>query len=247
MKYAPLTLAAVVVALSAYALYASEQSDRDVLNSLSMTTNDDLRAGLIQELRDSSGDNVRIKLEKIAANENEADMIRMEAVCALNGSATGDSVPVLLDTLEQDLAERKGLWACAIPLLGELKDRRAVQLLLRVAGFEEENLAGMDHMAISALSQMATEAEVSFLEGKAHILPVRLDVMRALSRIASPTSADVLVSGLQDEEEPELVRAATAGLKRIGVPALPTLESALENQPDEVLKTRVRALIGEIE
>jgi len=89
---------------------------------------------------------------------------------------------VLLETLEQDLTDRHGFWACAIPLLGDLKVRRAVPLLLQVAELDEGNLAGMDHMAISALSQMAGANEVSFLEGKAHILPVRLDVMQALSQ-----------------------------------------------------------------
>jgi len=98
-------------------------------------------------------------------------------------------------------------------------------------------------MAIIALSMMANENEVAFLEAKSHVFPVRTEVMQALSRIAAPSSAAILVSGLQEGEEPEVTNAATTGLAEIGALALPALEAGLENQPDEVLKSRIAAII----
>jgi len=226
---------------------AAELSNKELLNRLAIATEDERRADIIGELQDRDGDDVRIALEKVSADDTQASMIRMQAVCALAQSATSESVPVLLEIVEQDLIDRHGFWACAIPLLGELKDRRAVPLLLRVGDLKEDHLAGMDHMAIIALSMMANQNEVAFLEGKSHIFPVRTEVMQALSRIAAPSSAAILVSGLQDGEDSEITKAATSGLTEIGVLALPALEAGLENQPDEVLKSRITAIISAIE
>lgn len=245
MQFAPFIIAvfSVFSILPHASFAAADLSDRQVLDNLAQAVDDDHRAVLIQELQGRNAEQIRIVLEGILANDAEPGMIRMQAVCALAGSASSKSVPVLLAMIERDLIARRGFWACAIPLLGDLKDRRAVPLLLQVANLNQEHLAGMDHMAIAALAQMADENEVTFLEGKAHILPVRLDVMQALSRIAAPASAEVLVFGLQDGEEPEIVAAATAGLERIGALALPALKAALENQPDTVQKSRISALI----
>jgi len=222
---------------------AADSSNKTLLDSLAITEDDEHRADIIGQLQDRNADDIRIALEEILANDSETSMIRMQAVCALAGSASAESVPVLLAIVEQDLIDRYGFWACAIPLLGDLKDRRAVPLLLRVGDLKLDHLAGMDHMAIVALSLMANKSEVAFLEGKSHVFPVRTEVMQALSRIAAPSSAGILVSGLQEGEEPEVTKAATAGLTEIGVLALPALEAGLENQPDEVLKSRIAAII----
>lgn len=245
MQFAPIFIAifSLFSILPSVSPAAADLSDREVLDNLAKATNNERRADLILELQERSAEDIRIALEKIIANDAEPSMIRMQAICALAGSATAESVPVLLAIVEHDLIARRGFWACAIPLLGYLEDRRAVPLLLYVADLKEDHLAGMDHMAITALSLMADENEVGFLEGKAHIFPVRHDVIYALSRIAAPSSAEVLVSALQDGEEPETVDAATAGLKKIGIMALPVLGAGMENQPDEVLKSRITALI----
>lgn len=245
MQFASFIIAAfsLFAVLSGTPSAAADLSDSEVLNNLAQAVDDDRRGDLIIELQNRSTKDVRVVLENILGDDHESSMIRMQAVCALAGSATPESVPVLLATVEQDLTARHGFWACAIPLLGDLGDRRAVPLLRQVADLNQGNLAGMDHMAISALAQMATGNEISFLEGKAHIYPVRADVMRALSRIAAPASAEVLVSGLQDGEDAEIVEAATAGLIKIGVPALPALQAGLENQPDEVMKTRISTVM----
>lgn len=229
------------------AAYAAELSNKDLLNSLAVAVDDERRAGIIGELQDRDGDDIRIALEGISSDNTQTSMIRMQAVCALAQSATSESVPMLLEIVEQDLIDRHGFWACAIPLLGDLKDRRAVPLLLRVGDLQEDHLAGMNHMAIAALSKMANQNEVAFLEGKSHIFPVRTDVMLALSRIAAPSSAAILVSGLQDGEGSEITKAATSGLTEIGGLALPALEAGLENQPDEVMKSRITAIIRAIE
>jgi len=248
MRNAPLIIAffALFPILLQGTAGAADLSNKELLNSLAITGDDERRADIIGELQDRTADDIRMALEGILANETEASMIRMQAVCALAGSATAESVPVLLAIVEQDLIDRHGFWACAIPLLGDMKDRRAVPLLIRIGDLKEDHLAGMDHMAIVALSMMANKNEVAFLEGKSHIFPVRTEVMQALSRIAAPSSAAILVSGLQDGEEPEVTGAATSGLIEIGVLALPALEAGLENQQDEVLKSRIAAIIHAI-
>lgn len=248
MRNAPLIIAifALFLILLPGAADAADLSNTELLNSLAITGDDERRAGIIWDMQDRNAEDIRIALEEILGNDTEASMIRMQAVCALAGSATAESVPVLLAIVEQDLIDRHGFWACAIPLLGNMKDRRAVPLLLRVGDLKEDHLAGMDHMAIVALSMMANKNEVAFLEEKSHISPVRTEVMQALSRIAASSSAAILVSGLQDGEKPEVTEAATSGLTKIGVLALPALEVGLENQPDEVMKSRIAAIIHAI-
>jgi hypothetical protein len=248
MRKASLIIAivALVPILTLGTAHAADLSNKDLLNSLAIAAGDEQRAGFIGQLQDRDGDDIRIALEGISADNTETSMIRMQALCALAQSATSESVPMSLEIVEQDLIDRHGFWACAIPLLGALKDRRAVPLLLRVGDLQEDHLAGMDHMAIIALSKMANQNEVAFLEGKSHIFPVRTDVMLALSRIAAPSSAAILVSGLQGGESGEITKAATSGLTRIGGLAVPALEAGLENRPDEVMKSRISALIRAI-
>ena len=248
MRFASLILASLALSpvLLQSAAASAELSNKDLLNNLAVTGDDERRADIIRQLQNRNADDIRVALEGILANDAEDSMIRMQAACALAGSATADSVPVLLAIVEQDLIDRHGFWACAIPLLGDLKDRRAVPLLLRIGDLKQDHLAGMDHMAIVALSMMANKNEVVFLERKSHVFPVRIEVMQALSRIAAPSSVAILVSGLQDGEEPEVTNAATVGLTEIGVLALPALEAGLESQPDEVLKSRIAAIIQAI-
>ncbi len=249
MRKASLIIAILALSpmLTPGAANAADLSNTDLLNSLAIAADDEHRGDIIGQLQDRTGDDIRSALEDMATDTSQTSMIRMQALCALAQSATSESVPVLLEIVERDLIDRHGFWACALPLLGDLKDRRAVPLLLRVGDLQEDHLAGMDHMAIAALSMMATRNEVAFLEGKSHILPVRADVMSALSRIAAPSSAAILVSGLQDGEDGEIIRAATSGLTEIGVLALPALEAGLENQPDVVMKSRITALIRAIQ
>lgn len=175
------------------------------------------------------GDATRQSLEAQIANTGLDPTLRMEAVCNLAGVANADSVPVLIALVEKDLEERRGFWACAIPILGEIGDRRAIQLLKRIGDLNEEHLAGMDHMAIQAVANMANADDVGYLERKAYVWPVRAVVFQALARIGADTSIDILISGLDDGEDVEIVIAATEGLIGIGAAALSALDFAAES------------------
>ena len=217
-----------------------------LLDALGTAADEDARVEILTELREYRSDAVRLALEAIAGNGAEPAAMRMQAICSLAGSASADSVPLLMRITETDLHERHGYWACAIPMLGQIKDRRAMPLLVRIARLNEDDLAGMDHMAVAAIAEMADERDVPFLTSMAYTVPVRPVVVAALARIASPDSCEVLIGGLQDGEEPEVVEAAQQGLKKIGRAAIPFLEAALDQPMDRVFKRRVEALLAEI-
>ncbi len=217
-------------------------TDEVALRQLRTLTDVETRIELIISLENRSSEPVRKALENIAVDASEPGEVRMQAICSLGGSANRESVPVLLKLIERDLKERRGFWACAIPLLGELEDRRAVALLLRIADLNEEHLAGMDHMAIEALAKLGDERELAVLSGKVHIAPVRLAVMKGLARIASPQSTDILISGLIEGEEPDVVEAARSGLLKIGKAAVPALNMALTEYDDQELASRIKSI-----
>ncbi|MCI2400008.1 hypothetical protein [Aliiroseovarius subalbicans] len=181
----------------------------------------------------------RVTLENTMSDTSVPSEQRMEAVCALFDVATEASVPAVMAMLEVDLEERHGFWACAIPLLGKIGDRRAVPQLRLIGDLREEHLAGMDHMAISALAAMAGPEDVAYLEPKAFIFAVRTDVIMALARIAAPSSVEVLITGLDEGEEPEVIAAATQGLIAIGADALGGLDGFATND-DRLMAVRAR-------
>ena len=205
------------------------------------------RAAVDAQLSGDRTGAMRQVAQTVAADLSAPSGMRMQATCLLAEIATDESVPVLMAILERDIEERLGLWACAIPGLGAVGDRRAVPLLRKVAEQDRDDLIGMDHMAISAIAAMATEDEAGFLESRAHVFPVREDVFVALARIGTPSSVEVLISGLQSGEEPEINAASMEGLRRIGAVALPQLRAALENQPDDEMKARLTGLIAALE
>ena len=194
--------------------------------------------------------NTRLELENIALNTKASSEDRMQAICSLGDTATKESVPVLLDILETDLFQRRGFWACVIPLLSSLNDRRAIPLLTRIANLREDHLAGMDHMAIEALAEIGDEREVSLLNSKAYIVPVRLSVIEGLARIASIQSVDILIGSLQEEDEPEIIKTAEAGLLKINKAAIPALEKTLQETGEgwnESYRLRIQNLISQIQ
>lgn len=196
-------------------------SDMAFLRKLDAIMEDNSREELIISYAKNSSEKVRMTLEALALDTKRKGSIRMQAICSLGASANRKSVPVLMDILETDLRQRRGYWGCAISLLGSLKDRRSIPLLIRVANQGGENLAGMDHMAIKAIAKLGDKREAAFLESKSFIAPVRLAAMQGLARIAAIRSVDILVEGLLEEDEPEIVQAAEEGLLKIGKPALP--------------------------
>ncbi len=187
----------------------------------------------------------RLAFEARMADPAATPSDRMEAVCALAEVADGDSVLPVMALLEQDLVDRHGFWACAIPLLGQLNDRRAAPLLRQIGDLKQDHLAGMDHMAIDALAAMAMPEDAVWLANKAHILPVRDSVFHALARVGDKRVIDVLVSGLSDGETAKTVAAATAGLIRIGAPVLAAFEQA-QTHPDPVLQERMEDIAAAI-
>jgi HEAT repeat protein len=204
------------------------------------------RSELVATLENQTSDKVRVILERIAADTKEDNGIRMQALCALSSSANAKSVPLLMDILETDMTQRHGYWGCAIPLLGGLKDRSAIPLLIRVAQKNEDHMAGMDHMAIKAVARLGDEREIEFLAGKAYVYPVRLAILEGLGRIASEKGAAVLIDALQGAEEPEMVKAAQRGLLKTGKPALAVLKKALKDNRDKKSRSRIKKLISKI-
>ncbi|WP_321339544.1 hypothetical protein [Breoghania sp.] len=237
---------AVLLGGGLFGITHAAPSETEILRQMQETGDTEIRLDLLHKLGRYHSQAVRRALEEIAGNKDESTAARMQAVCSLSGSATRETVPLLMRIVEKDLIERHGYWACAIPLLGSLGDRQAIPLLIRVANQQEDFLAGMDHMAISAVAELADARELSFLMARAYIAPVRPDVMKALSRIASPGLVEVLVGGLQAGEEPETIKAAGEGLLRIGVAATPELNIALKNAASDEERQRIRMLLEQL-
>lgn len=204
------------------------------------------RIEILDKLSHQRDNRTRKRLEKIALDDGQPANIRMQAVCSLSGSATRASVPALIRIIEKDLIERNGFWACAIPILGRLKDRRALPLLKNIANLSQPHLAGMDHMAIVAIANLASKQEVGFLERRAFVVPVRVPVMRALARLAQPSSAETLIGGLSEGENPEVIQQAEVGLLKIGKAALPALRQTLRAPGDKLQKARIRRILERI-
>lgn len=238
--------AAALFAATAASVAAYAAAEDDLLDALQAAADEEARIEILVSLAEYGSETVRLALEAIAGDGTEPASVRMQAICSLAGSATADSVPLLVRIAETDLDERHGYWACAIPLLGQIADRRAMPLLHRIARLDQEDLAGMDHMAIAAIAGMADARDLPFLIGVAYVVPVRAAVMEALARIASPDACEILIGGLQDGEEPEVVAAAERGLTAIGEPAIPFLEAALDQPTDSVFKERVATLLAAI-
>ena len=120
---------ACLVAAGAAAESAPQTADA-LLEALRTTTDEDARVEILSALAEYRSEPVRLALEAIAGDGAEPGSVRMQAICSLSGSATADSVPLLIGIAETDMHERHGYWACAIPLLGQIRDRRAMPLLL---------------------------------------------------------------------------------------------------------------------
>ncbi|WP_299875531.1 HEAT repeat domain-containing protein [uncultured Cocleimonas sp.] len=225
-------------------------ADSDFLQKLRRTKDPESRVDLILSIEKKVSESTRKSLEIIALDSKEAGEVRMQAICSLGSMANQKSLPILLDILESELHQHRGLWACVIPALAELKDRKAVPLLIRTANQREEHLAGMDHMAIEALAEIGDEKEIAFLTSKAYITPVRLAVIEGLARIASVKSIDTLIEALQGAEDPEIVQAAQRGIVKIGKAAIPALNKTLEEFPkdwDKAYTARILELINKIQ
>lgn len=229
-------------------LFANGSGDaQTIAQSLLGAQDDRERELLIDQLQIQPGEAARSALEIVASTETQEASIRMQAMCALYGMGDRDTAELFIPLLEQDIAERQGFWACLIPTLGAIGDRRAIPLLLRIARQDDDHLAGMDHMAITAIAEMANLEDVGFLESRAHIYPVRPEVIVALARLGASSSTDILISGLADGEENETVVAAEQGLLAMGQDAREALKAAAENQPDAILGARVQALLAQLE
>lgn len=223
--------------------------DTAFLRDLDALSDDNDRKELIVSYAKKPSEEVRSTLEAIALDATRKGSIRMQAMCSLGASANRKSVPILMDILETDIEQRRGFWGCIIPLLAGLDDRRPVPLLIRIANQSRDHMAGMDHMAIEAVAKLGDKREVAFLESKISIVPVRLAAMQGLARIADTRSVGILVEGLQEEDEPEIVQAAEEGLLTIGKPALPTLKKSLSNMEGHLskkTKSRMNGIIAKI-
>lgn len=244
---ATLTVFAALFMVAEIGQADADPTDAGLLRELRTAPDNATRVELLAALADRHSEAVRRTLESIAAEPSTADRVRMQAVCSLAGSATRESVPVLLQILEMDLKERRGFWACAIPLLGDLKDRRAIPLLTTIANLDADQLIGMDHMAIEALTKAGDERELTLFMAKAHVWQVRLAVIRKLAGIASPLSTDLFIGALSDTEDADVMKAAESGLLAIGEPAAPGLKKAIaEKERGQKFLSRAEAILKRI-
>ena len=105
-------------------------------------------------------------------------------------------------------------------------------------------------MAIEALAEIGDEREVSLLNSKAYIVPVRLSVIKGLARIASIQSVDILIGALQEEDEPEIIKTAEAGLLKLNKVAIPALNKALQETAEgwnESYRSQIKKIIKQIQ
>ena len=91
--------------------------DISFLQKLHMTTEVEARIDLVRTLEKQLTEASRITLETVALDTKEGGSVRMQAICSMGSVATHESVSVLLNILEDDVEQRRGFWACAIPVL----------------------------------------------------------------------------------------------------------------------------------
>lgn len=157
------------------------------------------------------------------------DLLRSGArsayIQALSESDDPKVVPALIAALEREFDDRTGLWAWIIPALGRLRDPRAVPVLVEALRIEDMSWLGRE-AAAKALGRIGQRAAVPALLWAADRGDTRDAAIQALATIGDPRATEVLIGALASEEAPETRKAAIAGLKALGLSAVPTMIKA---------------------
>lgn len=170
---------------------------------------------------------------------------RWDAVSALGASGDKRAVLPLMEALEKDMKQRTGIAMAIIPVLGQLRDERAVPLLLKALTKMDEDWLGRE-AAARALGEIGSTEAVPDLIRAAWLPETRSAAIEALAVIGDPRATDVMLSALSEQEDPEAREAAVEGLIHIGEPAVPALIDKLNTRYKEYLDYHERALAAKI-
>lgn len=188
----------------------------------------------------------------LALIQDEAtdDQVRMEAIYKLGELKDPNSFQLLDDILRQDMEERTGIWAAAIPALGELGNPEAVPILMEALNKRNDDWLGRE-MAAQALGCIADPGSVNALIASAHFFDTRESAILALAQTGDVRATDIFIEALDETEDTETVEAARAGLLKIGGAALPALQKELNHYskeyPNTYRRNRIEKIIEEID
>jgi HEAT repeat protein len=181
----------------------------------------------------------------VLQDRSEDGQVRMRAAMALGATGSGDAVEPLITFVREDMKWRTGLMAGCIGALGELKDPRAVPVLLEVLRNRADDWIYRE-MAARALGNIGDPRATDDLITAAYMADTRHDAIAALSKIGDAKAVEPLIEALDEEEEPSTAAAAKAGILNIGAPALPALIEKIEHFSAEYPGSKKRAAIAEI-
>ena len=168
-----------------------------------------------------------------------------DAINMLGSSGDKRAVPHLIKALEKDMKQRKGIAMAIIPTLGHLKDDRAVPLLIKALNNLDEDWLGREAAAV-ALGDIGSTQAVPYLIRAAWLPETRTVAIDALAGIGDSRATAVLLSALNEPEDPEAREAAINGLIKIGEPAVPALIDKLNIHSKEFSQNHERALVAMI-
>lgn len=184
-------------------------------------------------------------LVKVLRDRAEDGQVRMSAAMALGATGSGNAVEPLITCVREDMKMRTGILAGCIGALGELKDPRAVPVLLKVLRNRADDWIYRE-MAARALGNIGDPEAMDDLITAAYMADTRHDAIAALSKIGDARAAETLIEALDEEEDSSTAEAAKAGLLNIGAPAVPALINEVENFSPEYTESKKRAAIAEI-
>lgn len=188
-------------------------------------------------------------LLEVLQNRDDDGQVRMSAAMALGSLGDRAAVEPLIEFVRVDMEKRTGIMAAGIGALGELKDPRAVPILLEALSNRADDWLYRE-MAARALGSIGDPRAVDDLISAAYMADTRHDAIGALAKIGDAKAVETLVGALDEEEDLETVQAARIGLLKIGSPAVPALIKEMERfskeYPREQPRTIIAGILGEL-
>jgi HEAT repeat protein len=184
-------------------------------------------------------------LLKVVRDKSAGGQAKMDAVIQLGALNDPKTVKPLIDILKQDMRERSGIWAAAIPALGGLGKSEAVPVLLEALNNRDDDWLGRE-MAADALGDIADPVSVDALIKSSYFADTRESCIQALAGMGDVRAVEVLIGALDEAENPETIEAAGKGLLKMGDAALPALQKELQNHSKEHPNRYRREIVGQI-
>jgi len=187
-------------------------------------------------------------LMKLFKDPQTDGVLKISVAYSLGVLGVKSSQDVLISALEQDFAERTGIWSGIIPALGELRSEAAVPVLLKALNKRDDHWLGRE-MAATALGRIGSPKAVPDLMTAAMLVDTRESAVGALTVIGDSRAVSVFLNVLQDGEEEDIVKLAISGLRKLGDAAVPDMIRQFERYNREYPETRKRIrlcrLLGE--